>query len=177
MPGAGAATSARTAGDELTILGETRPLSRIFADLARFWADRDQETSRSLAALFDAFWEFGEEETTGESRERLRNALCYDYCLAEYPAARQLPRFFPAGSRTAGDGKVGERGAELARRLGIGRESRVRTFACRFDRDPRRPDGVDGEVCLLFVYITTPGSGLEVRVLDEEREAIPRTPR
>jgi anaerobic magnesium-protoporphyrin IX monomethyl ester cyclase len=155
----------------LAMLARTAPLSRIFAGLAKFWVDRDQETARSLAALFEAFWEFGEGVTAGEDRERLRNALCFDYCLAEYPAAGRLPRFFPESGGAPDGGKTREKLASLARRLGIGRDCRLRTFTGRFDRDPRRPDGEGGEVRLLFVYIATPGRGLEVRVLEEDGKA------
>jgi anaerobic magnesium-protoporphyrin IX monomethyl ester cyclase len=157
----------------LAVLARTAPLSRIFAGLAEFWADRDQETARSLVALFEAYWEFGEGVTAGEDRERLRNALCYDYCLAEYPAAGRLPRFFPENGGTANGGKTREKLANLARRLGIGRDCRLRTFTGRFARDPRRPGGEVGEVRLLFVYIATPGRGLEVRVLEEDGETAP----
>jgi len=155
----------------LAALARTAPLSRIFAGLAEFWEDRDQEAARSLAALFEAFWEFGEGVTTGDDRERLRNALCFDYCLAEYPAAGRLPRFFPESGGATDGGKAREKLASLARRLEIGRDCRLRTFTGRFARDPRRPGGEGGEVRLLFVYIATPGRGQEVRVLEEGGEA------
>ena len=96
----------------------------------------------------------------------LREALCYDYCLAEYPAAGRLPRFFPdSGAALTRDG-AGESPAELARRLGIGKGCRVRTFSRRFARDPRLSPDERREVDLLFVYISTPGRGLEVKVLE-----------
>src|SRR6266567_3112883 len=155
----------------LAALARTTPLSRIFAGLAEFWADRDQEAARSLTVLFEAFWEFGEGVTAGDDREWLRNALCYDYCLAEYPAAGRLPRFFPESGGAPDGGKAREKLAGLARRLGIGRDCRLRTFTFRFARDPRRAGEEGGEVRLLFVYIATPGRGLEVRVLEEEGEA------
>ena len=156
----------------LGALARTTPLSRVFAGMAEFQADREEDQARSLTALFEALWEFVRGTVAEKDREGVRTALCYDYCLTEYPAGRQLPGFFPAGSGTTGKG--GEQMAGLARRLGIGRESRVRSFTFRFDRDPRRPDGEDREVRLQFVYITAPGKGLEVRVLEE---ATPRTPR
>lgn len=150
----------------LAELARTARLARVFAGLAEFWESVEQDAGRSLAGLFESLWSFGGEMTAGEERERLREALCYDYCLAEYPAAGRLPGFFPEVGRAAVVGEVRERHAELARRLGIGAESRIRSFRWRFDRDYRQPPGVEGEVTLLFVYISAPGRGLEVRVLE-----------
>ncbi|HEY6871185.1 MAG TPA: DUF4080 domain-containing protein [Geobacteraceae bacterium] len=148
----------------LRTVAETVPLSRLFAALAAFRERRGEEAGMSLAALFDEFWEFAEGFTEGIGLERVRTALCYDYCLTGYPAGR-LPSFFPE----SGGGEIARRKEQLAaltRRLGIGKESRVRTFGRHFARDPRRPPGEEREADLLFVYISTPGRGLEVRVLE-----------
>jgi anaerobic magnesium-protoporphyrin IX monomethyl ester cyclase len=148
----------------LAALARSAPLARIFADMATFRESVDQEAGRSLAALFEALWDFAGGLTAGEERERLREALCYDYCLAEYPAAGRLPRFFPEGGATMEVGEVREKRADLARRLGINAGSRVRTFGWRFSVDPRRSPEETGEITLLFVYISTPGKRFEVRV-------------
>ncbi|HLO27293.1 MAG TPA: DUF4080 domain-containing protein, partial [Geobacteraceae bacterium] len=150
----------------LAEMARTAPLSRVFAALAEFRERRPPGADRSLVALFEALWDFGREFAAGKGEERLREALCYDYCRAEYPGGQNLPRFFPeSGAATAKNGPE-EKTAELARRLGIGKECRVRTFSRRFDRDPRRPRGSNGGVDLQFVYISAPGRGLEVRILD-----------
>jgi anaerobic magnesium-protoporphyrin IX monomethyl ester cyclase len=150
----------------LTVLAETAPLSRLFAELAAFREGREGEGGSSLAPLFDELWEFAEGFAAGNDRERVRSALCYDYCLADYPVAGKLPGFFPGSGREAERGGK-EKLASLARRLGIGRESRVRSFGLHFARDPRRPEE-ERDVFLLFVYVTTPGRGLEVKVLEDD---------
>jgi hypothetical protein len=152
----------------LALLARTAPLARMFDRLAEFRGQHPPDAGRSLAALFEELWSFGEEITAGDEREMLREAICYDYCLTEYPAARRLPRFFPEGMGAATFGRE-EKLEVIARRLGVTKDCRVRTFGRRFVRDPRRPGGEQGGVDLLFVYISTPGKGLEVRVLEESQ--------
>jgi anaerobic magnesium-protoporphyrin IX monomethyl ester cyclase len=152
-------------GTALDALARAAPRARILDSLARFREGRDTAESRSLAALFEEFWEFGEGYTAGDERERLREALCYDYALAECPAAGNLPRFF----QWSDGGGVHVSTKDLARSLDIAKGSRVRAFRRRFASDPRRGrEGLQG-VVLLFVYISAPGRGLEVRVLDANR--------
>ena len=152
----------------LALLARSAPLARVFDRLAEFREQHPPDAGRSLAALFEELWSFGETVIAGDAREMLREALCYDYCLTEYPAARKLPRFFPESGGGASTGGREEKTAELARSLGVGKECRVRTYGRRFGRDPRRPEGELGGVDLLFVYISSPGKGLEVRVLEGE---------
>jgi anaerobic magnesium-protoporphyrin IX monomethyl ester cyclase len=149
-------------GTALGVLAWSAPRARMLDSLARFREGRDTSENRSLAGLFEELWEFGERYLAGDERERLREALCYDYSLAECPAAGNLPRFF----RGSDGGVVQGATQELACSLGIGKGSRVRTFRRRFDSDPRRGREGRQEVELLFVYISAPGRGLEVRVLE-----------
>lgn len=151
----------------LAALARIAPLARVFAGLAEFREHQPPDIHSSLAGLFEALWDFGKEFTAGDVRERVREALCYDYCLAEYPAVGRLPRFFPdSGTAPTREG-TGESPAGLARRLGIGKGCRVRTFRRRFAWDPRLSPDERREVNLVFVYISSPGRGLEVRVLEE----------
>jgi len=151
----------------LAALARTAPLAQVFAGLARFREHQMPDAQISLAGLFEAIWFFGEEFTAGDDRELLREALCYDYCLAEYPVAGRLPRFFPASGAATDKRGTEEKRAGLARRLGIGNGCRVRTFSRLFARDPRHPAGNRQEVKLQFVYISAPGKGHEVRVQEE----------
>jgi anaerobic magnesium-protoporphyrin IX monomethyl ester cyclase len=150
----------------LASLARTAPLARIFDRLARFREHQLSDVPRSLVALFEYLWIFGETVTAGDGRERLREALSYDYCLAECPVAGKEPRFLrEISGTTAGDGKK-EKPADLARRLGIRQGSRVRTHCRRFAHDPRKSDAEQREVELVFVYVSAPGRGLDVRVLE-----------
>jgi radical SAM superfamily enzyme YgiQ (UPF0313 family) len=147
----------------LAALASTAPLAKVFHRLALSGGYRDLETGKSPGVLFDELWRFGETAVTGDNREMLREALCFDYCLADYPVAGKLPRFFREsdGRRGGGAGP-----ADLARRLGVGKDCRLRTFGHRFTRDPRTPAAAGSARELLFVYITRPGQRLEVRVLE-----------
>ena len=151
----------------LAVLARSAPLARFFSGLADYRERQAPDMNSSLVGLFEALWDFGKEFTAGDTRERVREALCYDYCLAEYPVAGRLPRFFPDSGTTLTNDGPGENRAELARRLGIGKGCRVRTYSRRFARDPRISADERGEINLLFVYVSTPGRGLEVKVLEE----------
>jgi hypothetical protein len=61
-----------------------------------------------------------------------------------------------------------EKPDSLALRLGIGRESRIRTFRRRFVWDFSRQPAEQRGVMLQFVYIATPGKGFEVIVEIDE---------
>jgi anaerobic magnesium-protoporphyrin IX monomethyl ester cyclase len=151
----------------LAVLARTAPLATVLHGMALFGEQRDPVTGKSLAGPFEELWSFGELSATGADLEMLREALCYDYCLAEYPVAGRLPRFFGEGCGSGIRWGAGGGPAELARRLGIGKNSRLRTFSRRFARDPKRPGEKGASRDLLFVYISSPGQGLEVRVLEE----------
>lgn len=153
-------------GTTLALLAGATPRAQLFAAFAAYREERPVEGT-SLAALFEAFWEFIQDSGMGE--ERVGEALCFDYCRADFPAAGRLPRFFPARIETADRQGKTETIAALARRLGIGGDSRVRIFRHRFSRDFRRRPDVSGSTGLLFVYISAPGKGLEVKVLDDDR--------
>lgn len=146
----------------LSAAGRTLPLSRFFAAAAQFWDEADLPPHLSQPALFEALWRFAESFLTEEEREGFRDALAYDFCLADYPTGK-LPGFF------AGNGRQGarEESAALAKQFGIAAGSRVRSFRCRFGRDYRQMPWRGGPVELLFVYAATPGKGLEVKVLSE----------
>jgi radical SAM superfamily enzyme YgiQ (UPF0313 family) len=152
-------------GATLAVLAAATPLAKLFDALAAYREKRPVEGA-SLAALFNAFWDFIQDSWMGE--ERVREALCFDYCRADYPVAGRLPRFFPAGTDTAERGRKTETIAALAGRLGIAGDSRVRIYRHRFSRDFRVHPDVLRTTELLFVYISAPGNGMEVRVLEDD---------
>lgn len=145
----------------LAVLAETAPLARVFDRFAASLAQQEPVAGSSMTALFELLWSFGLEFAAENGREMLREALCYDYCLAEYPVAGRLPRFLPEQAERG----EREKPASLSRRLGIGKESRIRTFSRRFAWDFRQQPAEQRDVSLEFVYIATPGKGFEVMVL------------
>jgi anaerobic magnesium-protoporphyrin IX monomethyl ester cyclase len=98
-----------------------------------------------------------------------RDALCFDFCLADYPVAARLPGFFTVTGNSRQHGKEKEMGSGLKQQLAIAAGSRVRTFRRGFARDYRSVPWIEGEVELLFVYISAPGRGLRVEVLQCEQ--------
>jgi radical SAM superfamily enzyme YgiQ (UPF0313 family) len=148
----------------LALLAESSPLSRLFATAARFWEDRDVPPNLSQTGLFETFWAFARQLLEGCEREQFREALCFDFCLVDYPSNGTLPVFFgderELKNRDKGD--ISDR----IRQLGIAPGSRVRSFVRQFPRDYRCTPSLPRPTPLLFVYISAPGRGLQVRVLD-----------
>ena len=141
----------------LSVLGEKVPLSEVFAAAAGFFEAQGIAPNLSLSGLFEALWNFAQ-ATLGEAeRERLRDALCFDLCLAGYPGGN-TPGFFLAqpekGERSVPEGLGKARAGE-----------RVRYYRRRFARDYRESPWAEGSTELTFVYRSAPGAGLQVEIL------------
>ncbi len=146
----------------LAVAAEELPLASFFNELACFWEKDELPAHLSREHLFTKLWQFGSGALAAPAAETMREALCYDYCLADYPAG-ELPAYFSNNGLRRESGKVAM--PAVVRTLGIAPESRVRTFAWRFARDYRRQPWSGGEVDLLFVYVSAPGKGLRVEVV------------
>jgi len=144
------------------------PPARIFAAMAGFWEEAGLPPTLSQQDLFAAFWRCVEALTPLEVREQVRDALCYDLCRTDYPAGHELAFF----SRED-EGKRGSEEKELA--LGLARQrgcdpaSRVRWVSHRFARDYRRSPWGEGDIELLFAYISAAGRGLVVEIAEVGR--------
>lgn len=147
----------------LTVIGELTPLSRFFADFARFWEGEHDGGSLSLSETFERLYRFLRSWQEGQPAEQLRDALCFDYCRCEYPVAGRLPTFFPPDA-AAGQGER-DSVKELLRRCPVPSGSRVRTFVAAFARDHRLSAAAAGPVRVVFIYISTAGKKMEVRLL------------
>jgi anaerobic magnesium-protoporphyrin IX monomethyl ester cyclase len=145
----------------LAVIARFVPLSRFFAEAAAFWEETGILPNLSLSDLFNALWRFAGDGLPKGELDQFRDALCFDFCLADYPAAARLPGFF------AGDVNLlaKERRAGLLEQLDIAAGCRVRTFSAEFRQDYRSPPWEGRSVELLFVYISAPGKGLRVEVL------------
>ncbi len=148
-----------TALAQIAAAGQT--LSSFFAAIAEYWEKREMPASLAQPALFEALWRFAEHYLPEDEFDQFREALCYDYCLVEYPSGRSLPLFFTGAVNTLA--KV-ERD-EIVGKLDVTPESRVRTFSMAFRRDYRSTSWREGAVELLFVYMSAPGKGLRVKII------------
>jgi anaerobic magnesium-protoporphyrin IX monomethyl ester cyclase len=148
----------------LTLVGQSKALSRFFAAAAQYWEDAGQPATLSQTALFESIWIFTEEFLPNGEREEFRDALCYDFCLTDYPSAAGLPGFF-AGSSDVRRGNMKEDNTTYKIKLDIPAGSRVRSFRHAFRRDYLSYPWGKGPVALLFVYISAPGRGLRIEVL------------
>ncbi|GFO68365.1 B12-binding domain-containing radical SAM protein [Geomonas limicola] len=140
----------------LAVLTEKAPLSRVFAEVAVWFEERGLVGQLSLALLFEKLWEFAGERLAGEERERLQDALCFDYCLVGYPGGAR-PAFFTAQEEAV------QAGAPAKLPKG-GKDERVRYYRRRFARDYRQTPWQEGELVISFLYRSAPGAGLRVEV-------------
>ncbi len=142
----------------LAAVARSRPLSLFFADMAGRWEDAGFLPNLSQPALFEALWQCaGTILAEGELAD-LRDALSFDFCLADYPA--RLPGFFTGQVNSLAK----DRRAVLLEKLQIAPGNKVRTFSMNFRRDYRNVPWVEEGVELLFVYMSAPGKGLRVEV-------------
>lgn len=143
----------------------TTPASRIFDAMADLWEREDIPLTLSQHDLFAAFWRCAAELAPREVREEIRDALCYDLCRTDYPGGRELAFFSKEdGGKRRPDER--DRALELARQRGNDAAGRVRWASRRFSRDYRTTPWREGEIELLFVYVSAPGRGLAVEIAD-----------
>jgi anaerobic magnesium-protoporphyrin IX monomethyl ester cyclase len=148
----------------LAQIATTRSLSQFFAEAAEHWENAGLPATLSQSALFEALWRFTAGILPVEELEGFRNAICFDFCRAEYPAQARLPGFF-GGKVDAGTGNARMDSAGYMEKLQIQSGSRVRSFRQVFDRDYLGTPWGEGPVEFLFVYISAPGRGLRVEVM------------
>jgi anaerobic magnesium-protoporphyrin IX monomethyl ester cyclase len=141
----------------------SQPLSTFFARAAENWQRMEVAANLSQTALFEALWRFAGESMDGLQLDGFRDALCFDFCMAEYPSSARLPSFFGGVGKS---GNTRDWTAGLLEKLDVTRGSRVRTFSRVFARDYRLRHWGEGTVELMFVYISAPGKGLRVEVVD-----------
>jgi anaerobic magnesium-protoporphyrin IX monomethyl ester cyclase len=149
----------------LTRIAETLPLSRFFATAAKQWEDTETLPNLSQPELFETLWRCAAGFLAERELAEFRDALCFDFCLADYPVTARLPGFFAGDGNPGRHGKEKEMSTGLKQQLGIAVGSRVRTFKHVFAKDYRGVPWIEGPVELLFVYISAPGRGLRVEVL------------
>jgi anaerobic magnesium-protoporphyrin IX monomethyl ester cyclase len=118
----------------------------------------------SLKYLFDLMWRFGEEILPPAAISTFRDALCYDFCLGEYPSAGLLPSFFTGEEKALRSSLPRQTIDAILASVEKPSGSRVRTFTARFQSDYRTTPPLEGPVELIFVYLSSSGRGLRVEV-------------
>jgi anaerobic magnesium-protoporphyrin IX monomethyl ester cyclase len=153
-----------------TVLAQTataRPLSAFFAAASDYWNKSGLSTTLPQSALFDLLWQFARDYLPEPELEGFLDALCFDFCLAEYPSAARLPIFFK-GKVDVGKGNARADNAAQMQNLEIPSGSRVRSFRHPFGRDYLGTPWGKCPAEFLFVYISGPGRGLRVEILKIE---------
>jgi anaerobic magnesium-protoporphyrin IX monomethyl ester cyclase len=139
-------------------------LAGFFDTMASFIKKEPGTGQVSLKYLFDLMWRFGEEILPPAAISTFRDALCYDFCLGEYPSAGLLPSFFTGEGKALKSSLPRQTIDAILARMEIPSGSRVRTFTARFLSDYRTTPPVKGPVELIFVYLSSSGRGLRVEV-------------
>lgn len=149
----------------LAVASSLRPLPRFFNDMARFLDKSEGSGKNSLKDYFDLLWNFATSSLNGPGLERFRDALRFDYCLVEYPAAGALPACFRDGEPGPREKTPKETLDSLLKTVEIPSGSRVRTFTARFDANYSVNPPPQSPIELAFIYVSAPGKGLSVHVL------------
>jgi anaerobic magnesium-protoporphyrin IX monomethyl ester cyclase len=148
----------------LDVAGHYRPLSVFFDEMSLFLGKAPGIDGISLKGLFDLVWRFAQCYFNEKEIEEFRDALRYDFCLVEYPSVGTLPTFFRDDRKLPRKNMPKEIMDSVLGRVEKHPRSRVRTFTARFMRDYTGTPHAEGPISLVFVYVSTPGEGLRVRV-------------
>jgi anaerobic magnesium-protoporphyrin IX monomethyl ester cyclase len=149
----------------LKAVAEQTELSRFFAAMAGFIEEKGISENILQSGAYELLRRFAYDFIAEEIRESIGDALCYDFCLSGYPASGSLPDFFEAVEEKPGTAKVRAKTGELAKALGIAKDSKVRTYLRQFKNDYSSSPWEKGVTEILFVYISRAGQGLQVKVL------------
>lgn len=138
-----------------------QPIAGFISAAAEYWDKKGISFSLSHSALFEAMWRFAGGVLPARELEGFRDALCFDFCMVEYPSGKSLPPFFAGTVNTM----VKEKRDGIVGKLEIAPGSRIRTFSMVFERDYRTSLWREGTAEILFVYISAPGKGLRVEAI------------
>lgn len=139
-------------------------LSAFFDAMAYFIEKESAGGQISLKNLFEILWRFGSGMLPAEAGEAFREALCYDFCLGEYPSSGIRPSFFPeewkSSSAALPRNTIDSLLAKVKKPFG----SKVRTYTARFTKDYRSTPPEPVHVDLIFVYVSAAGQGQRVEI-------------
>lgn len=148
----------------LALLNNAVPLSAFFDRMAGFMEQHADTGQLSLKSLFEVIELFAGEILPVKIRDGFRDALCFDFCMGEYPTEGSMPAFSPVEWKRSRRTMPGHLLEPILAHVEKPTGSRVRTFAARFLNDYRTLPPEPGTVTLIFVYVSAPGHGLKVEV-------------
>jgi len=152
----------------LSEIGLSIPLSVFFSEMSNYMRKQPETGHPSLAALFTLLWRFVEKVIPSGNSEIVRDALCYDFCLVEYPSTGVSPPFFNLAKRNARS-LPKNRIDEFVSTLTLPSGSRVRVFAADFMKDHTHSHIHASPITIVFVYLSVPGSGLKITAIPLEK--------
>lgn len=149
----------------LTTVIISSSLSDFFDAMAHFIKKEPIHGQVSLKNLFEQMWRFGRQTLQEKTVSLFREALCYDFCLSDYPSTGTQPSFFPEEWKALRDSlprqSIDAAMAIVDKPFG----SRVRTYTASFSNDYRTKPPKPGHIDLIFIYVSAPGQGLRVEVV------------
>ena len=149
----------------LQTVAEQFELADFFAALASFTEENDISTHISQPDLYKLFQRFINVFFMGRQKELLNDALCYDYCLSEYPSPGVLADIFGTDEGKPAPERARKKTIDLAQSLAISKDSKVRTYKRFFDCDYTCTPWSKNPTEILFVYISRAGQGLQVKTI------------
>ncbi len=147
----------------LDVQSKREPLSCFFDEMATYVEKKGFSPGMSQRGNFEFIWEFIKKRNPESDRGPLRDALCYDFCLCEYPSTGNLPDFMEQTETSAEGSYIVPDKGEIVEALRISRGSKVRTFIYQFLCDYTTEPWKEEETGIIFVHISAPGEGLRVR--------------
>lgn len=150
--------------NSLATAGRYVSLAGFFNEMAAFHQRKTHGIDQtSLKGLFEMIWGFVLNHQSVVDTEDFRDALRYDFCLAEYPSSGSLPAFF-GEERNASKRKLPREIIEqLLERIDKPPNCRVRTFLAEFLTDYSHSPSKRGPSTVVFIYVSSPGNGLSVK--------------
>jgi anaerobic magnesium-protoporphyrin IX monomethyl ester cyclase len=143
----------------LRALAATESLSAFFAAAARGCeGNRNFHFGTSQNSAFETLWNCIRFAVKEERHEKLRDALCYDFCLHEYPVAGNTPSFFGENNTKVPKSLI----HPYLEQMNLLPGAKVRTFVKSFATDYTYSSGNAAGADILFVYASAPGKGLTV---------------
>jgi len=140
-------------------------LADFFTALASFTEENDISTHISQSDLYKLFQRFIKVLFMGRQKELLIDALCYDYCLSEYPSPGVLADIFGTDGVNPEPARERIKTIDLVQSLAITKDSKVRTYKRYFDCDYTCSPWSKNPTEILFVYISRAGQGQQVKTL------------
>jgi anaerobic magnesium-protoporphyrin IX monomethyl ester cyclase len=152
----------------LQAVAEQTKLADFFAVMAKFTDDKAIATHLSQQDLYKLFRQFIKVFFMERQWEPLIDALCYDYCLSEYPSPGVLADLFETEEALPETAGTRTKTIDLVKTFDISRDSKVRTYKRNFLNDYTQAPWIKKRTAVLFVYISRAGQGLQVKTLTSE---------